>query len=140
MNNEKGFTLVEMLIVLSLLTVIVSISVYLSLDFLNKQQEKHFFELLHSDIFFVQNQSFSTLNKASIMFRDGYYVVYKTSKDRNPLIREYPNHISFYHYENNTISFLNQGDINPPISIRFNKNGENYKLVFPFGKGRAYIE
>src|SRR5690625_4889390 len=127
MNNEKGFTLLELLIVLSILTIIVSISVPLTLDFVRKQQERHFFELLHSDIFFVQNQSFSTLNKVSLMFRDEYYIIFRSQDDNNPMIRYYPNHISFYYFENNTISFSNQGDYNNPNTIRFNMNGENYK-------------
>jgi len=140
MMKRNGFTLFELLIVLSLLSIITLIAISLSFDFIKKQQTKHFLELLHSDIFFVQNQSFLGTYRPTLNFRDGNYVIIQYFNDPVGIVREYPAHITFRHNENNKISFKVNGNYEEPKSIRFNVDGEDYKLTFPFGKGRGYVE
>jgi len=140
MMNKNGFSLIELLVVLSMLSIILFIAVPFSYSMIERQQTQQFLNLLESDVFFVQNQSFATYETARLIFRDDHYIVFVNLNDEQPKIRYYPKHIQVNHDKNNRITFSNNGYYSSPNTISMSVSGKKYNLIFPLGKGRYYIE
>lgn len=139
-RNELGFTLLELLAVLLVISVLLAIVIPFSYSIIQKQQTKHFLNLLESDIFYIQNQSIGTrTNGRIILEQDRYLRVVGIGDKGETIIRPYPRNtdvISAYR----RISFNNKGNFTTPNSYIIRINGIQYKLVFALGKGRYYIE
>lgn len=140
-DAKNGFSLIELLVVLSILSIILFIAVPFSYSFIERQQTKHFLNTLESDVFYVQNQSFATLQTARLTFREDHYIVFvHLDGDIKPKIRPYPKNIQVNFHQDNRITFSNNGHYRTPHTISMIVSGEKYQLIFPLGKGRYYIE
>lgn len=136
MNNEKGFTLLELLIVLAI-TALVSLFILPSMyKSVARQEQHHFFELLESDTFYIQNQTLFTTKQHDITFTTSKYFM-NSSTDKKE--RSYPEQLRNT-YNPNRIIFSQSGTIRNPATYYFDYEYGKYKLTFPFGKGRSYLE
>ncbi|HEY4602631.1 MAG TPA: competence type IV pilus minor pilin ComGD [Cerasibacillus sp.] len=139
MTYQRGFTLIEMLITLSILSVLLVLTIPITHSLIKNQEETQFLETLQSDLLYVQNLSLGIReHRTKLVFHKTYYSVHK-SLTESPITRELPDgwevERSMYH----TIYFLN-GTIGSAGTIRINKaNGKVIRLIFPLGKGRGYF-
>src|SRR5690625_3068594 len=136
----NGFTLIEMLfsiIILGLLSFIVVPSIFKSIE---RQEIKQFFNVLESDIFYIQNQAIGTRKYFRITFDENYYIVVDDSKNNNEIKRYYPKHFTQKIKIKNIITFTNDGTVSRSAKVLFTHRDTTYKLVFPLGKGRYYVE
>lgn len=137
-NRMEGFTLIELLLVLSIvvtLSVIVLPSMSKTVDQIKVNQ---FLKVLESDIFFIQNQASEKSSKnMRIIFTKDYYMMINSSIETK---RQYYPKTMEYRSINKAISFSKSGTIKQADSFHFKVADQTIKIIFPFGKGRYYIE
>lgn len=139
-KNEKGFTLLESLFVLSIFLLIMSLS-FLPLKNQESQLEaKLFFSQLKSDLLYAQQYAVTnqSLVRVNFVTPENYYYIRKQNGDIL-LKREYSKEIvirggsldlHFY--------FLSNGNSNSFGSIYIYLDKEPYKMTFQLG-GRFYV-
>lgn len=137
MQKINGFTLIELLIVLTILTVISLLVVPSAYKTWEKQQTKQFLALLDADIFYIQNKGLGTRDNSHILLRKDHYIV--ALKGQQLYERTYPKHLRFNGKESK-IYFRAGGTINQPTTYQFVDDEMIYNLIFPFGKGRHYLD
>ncbi|HLS36183.1 MAG TPA: competence type IV pilus minor pilin ComGD [Bacillota bacterium] len=135
--KEKGFTLLELLFTLSLVSLLLVLLVPIQSNFIKKMEEKAFFDLFHSDVLYIQNIAMTTPEVVSIHFEKNYYYIERGI--RRLYKRKIPDSITITNNAMEKISFNYLGVIRYPGSILFN-NGEEYiEYICPLGKGRCYF-
>jgi len=140
LNNNQGFTLLEVIFALTVLTIIISLSAPIIFSTLDKQTEKQFFELLFSDLLLIQTASHGKNNvRAYIDFDDFFYSVHISDDKNNKMTRPYPIGWKKDHRPYRRISFKN-GTIREPGTILIHSDNADYRIIFPLGKGRGYID
>src|SRR5690625_7399011 len=100
MKIKNGFSLIELLVVLSIISTLLLIAVPFTYSMIERQQTKHFFDLLESDVFYVKNQSFATVETARLIFMEDYYIAFVNLNDEKPIIRHYPKNIKVNNNKN----------------------------------------
>lgn len=137
-KGTKGFTLLEMLFVLSVLSIIILLLPPIKHNLLTKERERRFLEILHYDVLYIQSLAMTTDEITFIRFHEDHYVVIQGVQ--NELYKRIaPDGWSIYMHSLENISFTHKGIIRKPGNIRFKTPHTEYKLVCPLGKGRCYI-
>ncbi len=139
MKQMNGFTMVEMLFALMILSILTLLVVPSIIKTVERQETKHFFAVLESDILYIQNQALGTRDNVRIVFDEEFYVVISEWKTEE-IKRHYPEHLQYANKINNRVAFNNNGTIINPTTFKFKDKKITYQLVFPLGKGRHYIE
>src|SRR5699024_12147145 len=140
LNNNQGFTLLEVIFALTVLTIINSINVNIIFSTIDKQTEKQFFELLFSDLLIIQTASNGKNNvRAYVDFDDFFYPVHISDDKDKKMTRPYPIGWKKDHRPYRRISFKN-GTIREPGTILIQSDDADYRIIFPLGKGRGYID
>lgn len=140
LNNNQGFSLLEVIFMLTVLSIIISLSAPLIFSTLDKQTEKQFFDVLFSDLLLIQTASHGINDtNASIVFNESSYSVRILEETDRVMTRSYPSGWKTDERAFKRISFKN-GTIRQAGTI-FLQNEENgYRIVFPLGKGRGYVD
>jgi|SRR5690625_2530065 len=136
----NGFTLIEMLLtigILGLLSFIVVPSIYKSIE---RQELVQFFNVLESDVFYIQNQALGTRKNFRIIFDEDYYIIAGPFNSGIDIKRYYPKHLKQEIKINHRVTFTSNGTVSDSTKVLFNYRDTTYQLVFPLGKGRYYIE
>lgn len=139
--KKNGFTLIEMLITLSILSILFLLTIPVQSDLLIKQQEEQFIELLQQDVLFIQNQSSKhRRDEMYIRFYDDYYSI--LSGVNEPFVqREYPADWTLVaNNQTRLLRFVQSGTVLQPRTLIMYTPTEKLYIVFPLGKGRFYIE
>ncbi|MDY0408431.1 type II secretion system protein [Virgibacillus soli] len=137
-KQYNGFTLIETIICLSILSIMLLFTIPITYTTIDKQKETQFLNNLQSDILFLQNMS---INKRGhdihVEFLSHHYLIY-TGLFNFPTMRQYPNGWEALPQSMQKISFTN-GYITPAGSVLFRTSTKEIRVVFPLGKGRGYI-
>lgn len=136
MKSNKGFTLIELLFVLVIVSIISLLVLPSMFHTLTKQETNHFLQTFESDVFLTQNQSLYTLTNDRILLEKNYYIVRNDGKN---ILRSNPHHLELSS-PTTRIRFSMNGTIVDPTTYRFKDQHGIYRIVFPFGKGRFYID
>ncbi len=142
-NASKGFTLVELLITLTIVLVILHFSIT-QINHVNEEQTfEQFIDTLQRDVFAMQQYTITTREMLSLHFNNSehYYVIYKSPLEPE-LIRRYydPNiKLNFTTLEN-PVRFQLSGNIINPGRILATYFNDKYEIIFPLGKGRFYVQ
>lgn len=140
LNSNQGFTLLEVIFVLAILSILISLSAPIIFTTLEDQNEKQFFETLNSDLLLIQTASHgTTATDASIVFNDQSYTVRVLGKEEKVMNRTYPTGWKSDGRAFKRISFKN-GTIRQAGTILLQSAESDYRIIFPLGKGRGYIE
>lgn len=136
--KNNGFTLIELLMALSIVSVMLLLVVPISLSLLERQQEQQFFQTLEFDILYVQSMAhYETMT--TLVFAEDHYRI--TGGNQGGTIRRsYPKGVTIDYRTDRDITFEYHGSIRNPRTILIHTNNESYRMIFPFGKGRYYIE
>ncbi|WP_249871107.1 competence type IV pilus minor pilin ComGD [Oceanobacillus saliphilus] len=138
-SNSNGFTLIEMLFVVSLLSIILLLFPSLNMESVEKQQEKQFLETLKFDVLYIQNLSnLATDEKLYIrLYEDNYKIIKGVTK---PIAeRPYPDGMVIDYRGNPDLYFNENGTFLYPRTIRITTKYSVYDMIFQLGKGRFYI-
>lgn len=139
MNKKNGFTLLEVLIVLGIwssLMLLVTPSIHARV---HEQQEKTFLETFEFDLLYMQRLATLTKDYVHLRLRGDKYVIFQGTHDTTVLIRHIPPGWKINLKSLKAISFDSNGRVREPITIEITTNHSLYKVVFPLGKGRAYV-
>lgn len=139
-KQEKGYTLFELIIVITILGLLLLIAVP-SYHSISKTNEiEHFFQQLQEDLYLTQMTAISRGKLIMLDFRTTSKQ-YQIRMDNTAILsRHYSKQISV---ENGTletkIEFNPNGNIRKPGTIFVNTSKGKYKLTFQLGKGRFYV-
>ncbi|HEX6594439.1 MAG TPA: competence type IV pilus minor pilin ComGD [Bacillota bacterium] len=137
MKNSYGFTLLEVVFVLSVWAVLVVLSAPLFFSSIDQQQEKQFFATFQSDLMYIQNLSLGTDERIQITLNDASYEIVTHHKKEN-IVRTLPDGWTIKSETLTNISFNQQGTIRKPGTIIITTNKHKYYVIFRLGKGREY--
>ncbi|MGM9987115.1 MAG: competence type IV pilus minor pilin ComGD [Bacillaceae bacterium] len=142
-SREKGFTLVEMLVVLSIVALCCTIPAALFVKRLGDVKLEQFLEQLEGDIYYIQQLSMSSQSVTTITFDTNKHV-YKITGRRQyrPLEQKaYPKEIRVLAgtLPSAEIKFLSTGNISQVGTMEFWYGKRKVKMTFQMGKGRFYV-
>ncbi|GEN87393.1 competence type IV pilus minor pilin ComGD [Oceanobacillus sp. FSL W8-0428] len=140
LQTERGFTLIETLFALSILSVILLLIPKHQIEQIDKLESRHFLDTLEMDVLYIQNKRSTQESGKSYILRfypDNYSILFNYSTE---IRREYPPLFSLDTPFPKDIEFSVGGVIKNPQSILISFGEERYRIVFPFGKGRFYVE
>ncbi|MFD1363067.1 competence type IV pilus minor pilin ComGD [Lentibacillus salinarum] len=140
MNQPDGFTLIEVLFVLAVLSVLILISTPLKVSMLDKQTENRFLQTLEMDLLYVQSMAYNSRKRYRLTFPDETHYAIKTTKKTTLLEREMPEGWSIDSRTLPNISFKSNGTIREPGTFAIKTETGTFNIVCPFGKGRCYVE
>ncbi|WP_449536962.1 competence type IV pilus minor pilin ComGD [Ferdinandcohnia sp. Marseille-Q9671] len=141
--DEKGFTLIEALLVLSVVIIISSISLLQLRPLHESKKIDHFLEQLQNDIFYAQQYAISHSETTQLYFNasQSYYRVNTGISNEVVLFRKIDTSITVqYTTLGTTLVFTKSGNIQRAGEIRFRSKGDTYKVTFQIGKGRFYVQ
>ncbi|MFC4022802.1 competence type IV pilus minor pilin ComGD [Oceanobacillus longus] len=137
-TNRNGFTLLEVLFVLTTLSIILLLFPPINMDAIEKKQEKQFLETFQFDVLYVQSLALNTDKKAFIrLYKDHYKIFQGTNKTIAE--RFYPSGMLIDPRGNVDINFNENGTFLYPRTIKITTKHAVYDAVFQLGKGRFYI-
>lgn len=140
MTRKNGFTLIEMLFILAILSILILLFIPAFNHSIQNHQVNQFLYVLHSDVLFMQNLSTGNKTDIRMIFKDNHYIVSNYLTNDIYLERKYPNELTIETRTLNYVSFNDKGSIRYPGTIQIKSAHKNYRLVFPLGKGRFYID
>lgn len=143
-RNNKGFTLIEMLLVMSVIMVISTLSFYSFQSYCDKKKLDYFMEQLEEDILFAQMTAMTSQRVVYVNFGNEYYTV----KDQNIFAKEL---LKRYYGEGIIVTFLTSsmnkqvvfypnGNIKKIGKVQVKCKKYKYTIVFQLGRGRFYYE
>ncbi|MGG3841452.1 competence type IV pilus minor pilin ComGD [Anoxybacillus kestanbolensis] len=142
--NERGFTLIEMLIVLFIVTGIMLFAVPPLQQVLAERQLQYFLEQFSNDMLYAQQYAISRKKTVAIMFYFDtcrYQVKEGRTFGKELLARSFP---SPFQIQMGTLSpplfYYPNGNINKAGTLLIAYGSKKYKIVFQLGKGRLYVQ
>lgn len=144
--GEEGFTLTEILVVLSVFILMFSLSSSLFPNFLKNQETEGFFRQLSDDIYFAQSYAISHQQYIEVTIQHppgesgGKYYINHVLQAKL-LERNIPKDIKFIRGTMDLrILFAPNGNITSSGVWNVNTSTGRYKMTFNIGKGRFRIE
>lgn len=139
MKQGNGFTLLELLIVLSIWSVLLLIITPIIHTRIMTQQDEPFLDTLEFDFLYMQRLSTLTKDYVSFRVRTDHYVITQGSGAKVILRRELPSGWKINMKSLTAISFDENGRVRQPYTITLTTNQSIYNIIFPLGKGRCYV-
>lgn len=141
--RNRGFTLIEMLLVLSAITVLMAVS----LPFLNSAAEQktewYIITQLRDDLLYAQQYAMTQQTPVAVTFAENHpeYRIVEMKEGKTILKRSISRKWKF---QLTTLTmpllFLENGNVNKAGSLLLKGRGKTYKIVFLLGKGRFYVQ
>lgn len=139
-SNSKGFTLTEILIVLSIFILIVSLSLNLYPKYIEKMELTRFVQQFEEDLYYTQQYAISHELPMYVYLNDHHYNI-SSSVGGILLQRANPKDITFF---KGTLGFkIIFNDEGSPVTsgvVYIQGKQEKFKITIYLGKGRMKIE
>src|SRR5699024_10520017 len=126
--NNHGFTLIEVLVVLSMKLVIILLFITISYDDLTETEMDVFFAELKSDVGFVQSHNYQTDNFYEIIFDKNNYKYTHNQSNQFILIKEqsYPDDVTVELRNFNRTNYKKNGTLKTPGRIIFKEGNKKH--------------
>lgn len=140
--NQKGFTLTESLVVLSIFMILSSITVFSLKPQYSSIEDEAFLAQLQADLYYAQTWAISNQTEVTVIFVQNeyfYYIYYARGK---PKLVERHYSKKFYLSEGSiplTFNFTKNGNVNKFGSFFIRTPKKNYKMTILIGRGRFYV-
>ncbi|GIO23144.1 prepilin-type N-terminal cleavage/methylation domain-containing protein [Oceanobacillus sp. J11TS1] len=140
LQTERGFTLLEALFALSILSVILLLIPKHQMEHMENLENEQFLNTLEMDVLYLQNtMSTQEITKPYVLrFASDSYSILLSNE--TIIKREFPSSVILTNPYLKDIKFSIGGVTMNPQTILMDIGGEPYRIVFPFGKGRFYAE
>ncbi|MBC6308169.1 prepilin-type N-terminal cleavage/methylation domain-containing protein [Listeria sp. FSL L7-1582] len=138
--KQDGFTLIEMLLVLSISFIILGISVLPAGNLMTHLLEKQSLDQLEIDIMYLQAEAITT-NQESILLLNGNNDTYSGKSSKLALSRKLTPTLHFQEKSEQSFRFSPPfGNISRFKTIIIQGQNKKYALIFQIGKGRFRID
>lgn len=141
--NQNGYTFVEGMIVLFIVTIILGISVVPSIAIIEQKKLEYFFEQFKKDVYFAQSYAMSHDQIIVIVTdQDNHrYSIKVSGVGEVLLLRDYDTKINIQHISlQNPIIFFPNGNIKRAGKLHILYGEQTFAVVFFLGKGRFYVK
>ncbi|HZG71970.1 MAG TPA: competence type IV pilus minor pilin ComGD [Chondromyces sp.] len=141
-KKEDGYTLLEILLVLTVLVVLLGVAV-IPLPKLGQEMDKRIFiAQLHNDLQFAHAKAMAEQQKVQVNFHTNQKYVIKTlsAVSSETITRSFPQSVRYLEGTMNSIVFLPNGNTDRFGTMTFIVEKEVIKVVFLIGKGRFYVK
>ncbi|MBC6295703.1 type II secretion system protein [Listeria sp. FSL L7-1517] len=137
----NAFTLIEMLLVLSISLIMINLTIFPIANTISKLNEEQLLEEVKASIYYAQLNAITSGQDTTITFSPQENQL--TAITKNQLLFTLPltPSIKLDHTKPEKFRFSSiNGSINRFTTVRLLGNSNNYKLIFQIGKGRFRIE
>nr|WP_275580684.1 competence type IV pilus minor pilin ComGD [Aquibacillus albus] len=141
-NKQSGFTLIEVIIVLSMISFIISIGGAFQYHVIDQYKTRHFIQIFQDDILYMQKRTTVTRDNIYMVIEPekNLYVIKQGPVGKSIVTREIPKTWDInLRTLTMPISFTTNGTIKNPGTFTIDTTYSSYDVSFPFGKGRCYI-
>lgn len=143
-NKQAGYTLAEVLIVLTIFLMVITITSVSFKPLLQQLEIKYFFKQLQLDIAYSQMYAMGNYKDAFIRFypENNRYVISPSGYNQKSLIdRTYSKNIKIKPETlSTTVTLRRDGNIEKAGMMHVYHHDDTYRFVFLFGKGQTYVE
>jgi len=143
LQNERGYTLIEMLIVLFVVMTLTAIVTKFSLKIAEAKEIERFFNQMQLDLQFIQTYSMQH-NEYIFMHFESPSQRYSIKKDFYTTLytRPFPQGVELLLSRSNilTISYNFKGNVMTPGTLYFKTPQGTKKVVISLGRGRSRVE
>ncbi|WP_046173822.1 competence type IV pilus minor pilin ComGD [Domibacillus indicus] len=142
-HKEKGFTLLEMMIVLTIFTACLGAALIPLRSIAKDVSDQQFFQQVERDLFFAQTYAVTkNVNVFVHFFEDGAhsYHIYTYEQSRKTITkRDIPKRFMVDERSLSNVTFLRSGTTSRFGTVYFTAEGKSTKLIFLIGRGRFYF-
>jgi len=141
--RNGGFTLLEMLVVLSIALLLSALAVPAFGEIAHRHEEMYMLALLRADLYGAQQHAITKRVKVSVFFNDGRgeYRAVDTDSGQQIVVRKLPTPWRFQLGTlRNPLVFTDNGNIEQAGSFWLKSSRGSYKVTFLLGKGRFYVQ
>jgi competence protein ComGD len=140
-SNSNGFTLVEMLIVLSLIIILLVLPINQVKKIEDEQKVMLFLQMLQNDLFLAQRNASVNQIPTRIIFYNGKYEIHDNLLNPPIVVRNYNKDILItYRSLKPPLRFNSNGNISTSGTISINYKKIEYIITFYLGSGRFNYE
>lgn len=137
--NNKGFTLIEMIIVLSILSIIVLITIHISINSVDKLGLTNGINDFETKLEYIETKSLSTKQPILVWFKpNSHKIQYQTNNGDIQSINLYKGKVSKDN-KFTTLVYDGKGNINQFGTLKLDFNNKHYLVIFRIDKGRYRI-
>ncbi|MGF2096214.1 competence type IV pilus minor pilin ComGD [Mammaliicoccus lentus] len=137
--NNKGFTLIEMVIVLSILSIIVLITIHISINSVDKFGLTSVINDFETKLEYLETKSLSTKQPILVWFKpNSTKIQYQINNGNINSINLYKGKISKDN-KFTTLVYDGEGNINQFGTLKLEFNNKRYLVIFRIEKGRYRI-
>jgi len=144
MSNQKGFTLIEMLIVLTIVSVLTFIAIPRINGLIQAKEMNYFLEQFREDMLYAQQYAMVRKVSVAVLFypyQSTYRITEGNTLGRVLLRRTYSANLEIQPATlQSPLMFLKNGNVNKSGTILITNGEQTYKIVFLLGKGRFYVQ
>jgi competence protein ComGD len=140
--NNSGFTLIEMITVLSITVTLIFFGITFPLHVINQHKTEQFFEHFQSDLLLMQQETMLTGEniRMTILTDSSVYEIRKGGTGQLMIRRAIPSSWEInFRTLSQPITFMRNGNIKNPGTFSIATDTNTYVITFPFGKARAHI-
>lgn len=141
-RNQKGFTLVESLLVLSVFMILSLITAFSLQPQHDVLEDRVFISQLSADLLYAQQYAISHQKEVSILIVPSQYKYYMFASAAGTPIVERNYSTNIYLTEGSlplNFNFLRDGNVNKFGSFYIQTKKNNYRITFLIGEGRFYV-
>jgi len=141
-TTQKGFTLIETLLVLSIFLIISSITAFILQPQYNTMEDEAFLTQLKADLYYAQQYAIAHQHEVTVSFMpDEYnYFIYERNDLPRLVERYYSTNIHVYPGSLPLLfRFSTDGNVSKFGSFTIETKTKLYRITFLIGKGRFYV-
>ena len=144
MRKESGFTLIEMLIVFTIISVLIMLSIPKMNHLVEKKQIDYFIEQFKDDMLYAQQYAMTHKSPVIVVFyhqQPVYRMMEGGFFGRILLHRSYSDNLQIELVTlQSPLTFFPNGNVNKSGAILVTYGKQTYRIVFLLGKGRFYVQ
>lgn len=142
-NNQNGYTLVEMMLVLFVVSIISSITLVSFQGVINEKRLQLFLNMFERDVLYAQTYAMSHSKSIYLVIstESNFYTIQESGLGKVLLRRDFSEKIKIEHITMTPpITFFANGSIRQAGKLYVTYSGKKYAIVFLLGKGRFYVK
>lgn len=141
-RKESAFTIVELLIVLSILSILLVIGTTFHIKAYQNYQFNRWHQVFESDLLFMQQLSITSMGNIYMLIKPSSHMYEIRNGGLGEIVikRPIPDEWEIkLHTLSMPLSFSTNGTIKQPGKFQIITATNRYDITFPFGKGRSYL-